>query len=601
MTLNGSLQIGLFFLVLLALVKPLGSYMARVYEGPPTRLDPVLGPIERAIYRLGAVRTTEEMDWKTYGVAMLLFSAAGMFVLYVLQRFQGLLPLNPQGFGAVPPDLAFNTAVSYVTNTNWQAYAGETTMSYLTNMLGMTVQNFVAAATGMASLVALIRGLARRSSGTIGNFWVDLVRSTLYILLPLALVSSLLLVSQGAVQTLDGSKTMPLLQPVVYDRPMKDIGGRPVLDGEGSPKTEKVTVTQQVLAVGPAATQVISRDLGAAGGGFFNANSSHPFESPTPLSDFLLLVVQTMLAAAFTYTFGKMVGDTRQGWAVLAAMLLVLLLSIGVAYHAEATGNPRLSTLGLDQVSSEQQPGGNMEGKEVRFGIARTALVATVTTGSSTGAANGMYDSLTPLGGLVTLMMMQYGEVILGGLGTGLSGMLVFVIMAVFIAGLMIGRSPEYLGKKIEPYDMKMAALVILIMPVVVLGFTALAVSTNAGKSSIFNPGPHGFSEVLYAYTSMGNNNGSTFGGLNANTPFYNLTGGVAMLIGRFWLAIPILALAGSLARKQLRPPGAGSLPTHTPMFVLLLIGVVILVGVLTFFPALALGPIVEHVLMITR
>lgn len=601
MTLNGFLQIGLFFLVLLALVKPLGWYMARVYEGTPTPLDPVLGPIERAIYRLGAVRATEEMDWRTYGVAMLLFSAAGMFALYVLQRLQGLLPLNLQGFGAVPADLAFNTAVSYVTNTNWQAYAGETTMSYLTNMLGMTVQNFVSAATGMAILVALIRGLARRSSGTIGNFWVDLVRSTLYILLPIALVSSLVLVSQGAVQTLDGYKTMELLQPVVYDRPITDIGGRPVFDGEGQPKIEKVTVTQQILAVGPAATQVISRDLGTSGGGFFNANSAHPFESPTPLSDFLLLVVQTMMAAAFTYTFGKMVGDTHQGWAVLAAMLLVLLLFIGVAYHAEATGNPRLSTLGVDQVSGEQQPGGNMEGKEVRFGIARTALVATVTTGSSTGAVSGMHDSLTPLGGLVTLVMMQYGEVILGGVGTGLAGMLVFVIIAVFIAGLMIGRSPEYLGKKIEPYDMKMAALVILIMPVVVLGFTALAVSTDAGKSSVFNPGPHGFSEVLYAYTSMGNNNGSTFGGLNANTAFYNLTGGCAMLIGRFWLAIPTLALAGSLARKNLRPPGAGSLPTHAPMFVLLLIGVVILVGVLTFLPALALGPIVEHVIMTTR
>jgi len=601
MTLNGFLQIGLFFLILLALVKPLGWYMARVYEGTPTPLQPVLGPIERAIYRLGAVRATEEMGWKTYGVAMLLFSAAGMFALYVLQQFQGLLPLNPQGFGAVPADLAFNTAVSYVTNTNWQAYAGEATMSYLTNMLGMTAQNFVSAATGMAILVAFIRGLARRSSGTIGNFWVDLVRTTLYILLPLALVSSLVLVSQGAVQTVDGYKTMPLLQPVIYDRPMTDIGGRPVFDVEGQPKTEKVTATQQVLAVGPAATQVISRDLGTSGGGFFNANSAHPFESPTPLSDFLLLVVQTMLAAAFTYTFGKMVGDPRQGWAVLAAMLLVLLVFIGVAYHAEGTGNPRFSTLGVDQVSGEQQPGGNMEGKEVRFGIVRTALVATVTTGSSTGAANGMHDSLTPLGGLVTLVMMQYGEVILGGVGTGLSGMLVFVIIAVFIAGLMIGRSPEYLGKKIEPYDMKMAALVILIMPVVVLGFTALAVGTDAGKSSILNPGPHGFSEVLYAYTSMGNNNGSAFGGLSANTPFYNLTGGIAMLIGRFWLAIPTLALAGSLARKHLRSQGAGSLPTHTPMFVLLLIGVVVLVGVLTFLPALALGPIAEHLLMMNR
>lgn len=599
MTPNGCFQIGLFFLLLLALVKPLGWYLARVYEGRSTPLDPVFAPIERFIYRLGAVRATEEMDWKTYATAMLLFSAAGLFALYLLQRLQGFLPLNPHGFGAVPPDLAFNTAVSYVTNTNWQAYAGESTMSHLSGLVGMTVQNFLSAATGMACLVALIRGLAGRSAGTIGNFWVDLVRSTLYILLPIAFVSSLILVSQGAVQTLDGSRTVPLLQPVTYDRIVTDAAGQPVADAEGRPQTEKVTVTQQILAIGPAATQVISRDVGTSGGGFFNANSAHPFESPTPLSDLLLLLLQTMLAAAFTYTFGTMVGDTRQGWAILAAMLIVLGGFVFIAYQAEVAGNPRIAALGVDQVAGEPQPGGNMEGKEIRFGIARTALVATVTTGSSTGAANGMHDSFTPLGGLVTLVMMQCGEVLLGGVGTGLAGMLVFAMIAVFVAGLMIGHTPEYLGKPIEVYDMKMAAVIILTMPAAVLGFTALAVVTVGGTSSTFNPGPHGFSEVLYAYTSMGNNNGSTFGGLNADTPFYNVTGSFAMLVGRFWLAIPTLALAGSLARKTPRAPGCGTVPTHTPMFVVLLIMIVILVGVLTFLPGLALGPIVEHMIMI--
>lgn len=601
MALNGFLQIGLFFLILLALVKPLGRYMARVYEGQPTLLDPGLAPIERFIYRLGAIQATEEMNWKVYSAAMLLFSAAGFFALYILQRLQAVLPLNPHGFGSIPPDLAFNTAVSYVTNTNWQAYAGESTMSHLTGLLGMTVQNFVSAATGMACLVALIRAFARRSSGTIGNFWVDLVRSTLYILIPIAFVFALILVSQGAVQTLDGSQTVPLLQPVTYERPVTDAAGQPVADAEGRRQTETVTVTQQTLAVGPAATQVISRDVGTSGGGFFNANSAHPFESPTPLSDLLLLLLQTMLAAAFTYTFGTMVGDTRQGWAVLAAMLMVLAMFVLFAYQAEVAGNPRIAALGVDQVAREPQPGGNMEGKELRFGIARTALVAAVTTGSSTGAANGMHDSLMPLGGLVTLVMMQCGEVLLGGVGTGLAGMLVFAIIAVFIAGLMIGRTPEYLGKKIEAYDMKMASIIILAMPAVVLGFTAFAMVEAEGTSSIFNPGPHGFSEVLYAYTSMANNNGSTFGGLNANTPFYNVTGGFAMLIGRFWLAIPTLALAGSLARKTLRPPGGGTVPTHTPLFVLLLIVVVILVGALTFLPGLALGPIAEHMVMTAR
>ncbi len=600
MTYNGSLQITLFFLVLLALVKPLGDYMVNVYEGATTGLVGFLRPLERLMYRLCGVQPVDEMDWKTYGMAMLMFSAAGMVALYALQRFQSLLPLNPHGFNAVDPALAFNNAASYVTNTNWQAYSGETTMSHLTNMLGMTVQNFVSAATGMAILIAMIRGFVRRNAETIGNFWVDLIRGTLYILLPLAVVSSLLLVSQGAVQTLTGAVPVRLLQPIIYDRTITGPDGRQVLDETGRAKTETVTVTEQIVAVGPAATQVISRGLGTSGGGFFNANSAHPFESSTPASDFLLLLVQTMIAAGLTYTFGKMVGDTRQGWAVIGAMLITLLLFMLVAYQAESAGNPQIAALGVDVTGSDLQPGGNMEGKEVRFGIARTALVATATTGTSTGAANGMHDSLMPLGGMVTLVMMQVGEVILGGVGSGLSGMLVFVIIAVFIAGLMVGRTPEYLGKKIEPYEMKMASLVILVMPIVVMGFTAVAVVSDVGTASIFNPGPHGFSEVLYAYTSMANNNGSTFGGLNANTLFYNFTGGLAMLVGRFWTVIPTLALAGSLARKKTVHTGEGALPTHTPLFVLWLVVILLGVGALTFLPALALGPIVEHLLLMS-
>jgi K+-transporting ATPase ATPase A chain len=517
------------------------------------------------------------MDWKTYAVAVLHFSSVGMALLYALQRLQAVLPLNPGQLGPIPPALAFNTAASYVTNTNWQAYSGETAMTHLTQMIGLTSQNFVSAATGMAVLAALIRGLARRGVGTIGNFWVDLVRSTLYILLPLAVVSSLLLISQGGVQTLEGPRTVPMLQSTVSD---------------GS-------VRPQVIAIGPAATQVISRDLGTSGGGFFNANSAHPYESPTPLSDFLLLLMQTVVAAGLTYTYGRMIGDTRQGWAILAAMLVVLAMFIGMEYHSESGGNPKLAALGVALSSTDGQPGGNMEGKEVRFGIARTALVATATTATSTGAPNGMHDSLTPLGGLVTLVMMQLGEVILGGVGSGLGGMLILVIIATFIAGLMIGRTPEYLGKKLEPYDIKMASLILLITPLTVLGLTALAIVAEAGRSSIFNPGPHGLSEILYAYTSMTNNNGSTFGGLNANTPFYNLTGGVAMLIGRFWLVIPTLALAGSLARKRNVYISEGALPTHTPLFGVWLVILTVGMGALTFLPALALGPIVEHLLMV--
>jgi K+-transporting ATPase ATPase A chain len=601
MTTNGFLQIGLYLIALVALAKPLGGYMARVYEGQPVWLNRLLGPVERGIYRLCGIKENEEMGWKTYGIAMLLFSAAGVLFLYALQRLQGYLPLNPAGFGAVTPDLSFNTATSFVTNTNWQAYGGETTMSYLTQMLGLTVQNFVSAATGMAVLVALIRGLARRSVETIGNFWVDLVRSTLYILLPLSIILSLLLVSQGMVQTFSDYKKVKLLQPVTYDQPVTDANGQPVLDEKGQPKTEKVTVTEQVLAVGPAASQVAIKQLGTNGGGFFNVNSAHPFENPTPFSNFLEMLAILLIPGALCYTFGKMVGDTRQGWAVLAAMLIVLVVFIVGAYWAESGGNPLLAKLGVNQTAGELQPGGNMEGKEVRFGVANSVLWATATTAASNGSVDSMHDSFTPLGGLAPLFLMQFGEVIFGGVGSGLYGMLIFAIIAVFVAGLMVGRTPEYLGKKIESYEMKMASLAILIMPMIVLGFTALATVTDIGKAGVFNPGAHGFSEILYTYTSQGNNNGSAFAGFGANTPFYNMTGGIEMLIGRFWFIIPTLALAGSLARKKFVPAGLGTLPTHTPLFIVLLVGTVVLVGALTFVPALALGPIVEHLMMVSQ
>jgi K+-transporting ATPase ATPase A chain len=597
-TINGWLQIGLYLVLLLALVKPLGWYMARVYEGKFIGLDKVFGPVERGIYRLAGVRVEEEMEWKTYALAMLLFNAAGLFAVYALQRLQAFLPFNPQAFGAVPPDLAFNTAVSFATNTNWQAYGGETTMSYLTQMLALTVQNFVSAATGMAVLVALIRGLARRTAATLGNFWVDLTRSTLYILLPLSVFLSLALVSQGVVQTFNRYQTGSFLQPVGYDTPVTDASGQPVLDEKGQPKTERATASEQTLAVGPAASQIAIKQLGTNGGGFFNVNSAHPLENGTPLSNFLEVLAILLIPAALCYTFGHMVKDTRQGWAVLAAMTIVLVLFMGFGYWVEQTGNPAFTKLGLLQAASNQQPGGNMEGKETRFGIADSMLWAAATTAASNGSVNSMHDSYTPLGGLVPLFLMQFGEVVFGGVGSGLYGMIVFAIIAVFVSGLMVGRTPEYLGKKIEPYEMKMAALLILIMPILVLGFTAAGVMTTAGTGSILNPGPHGLSEVLYAFTSTGNNNGSAFAGLNVNTVFYNTTGGIAMLISRFWLAVPTLALAGALARKKVVPVGPGTLPTHTTLFVILLIGVVLMVGALTFVPVLALGPVAEHLLM---
>ena len=596
MTVNTWLQVLLFFGVLLAAVRPLGWYMARVYEGKSCGLNRLLGPVERAMYRLSGVRPADEMDWKSYSLAMLVFNAAGFMPLYGLQRLQSLLPLNPANHGAVAPDLAFNTAASFVTNTNWQGYSGETTLSSLTQILGLTVQNFVSAATGMAVLVALIRGLSRSTATTLGNFWSDLVRSTLYIFLPLALLFSLLLVSQGVVQTFNSYQAATLLQPAGDDKAVTDSNGLSVLDEQGKQKTEPVMVFQQVLAVGPVASQIAIKQLGTNGGGFFNANSAHPFENPTPLSNFFEVLAILLIPAALCHTFGLMVGDTRQGWVILAAMTILLLCFVPIGLWAEQSGNPLL--IGVNQEVEAGMTGGNMEGKEVRFGITQSVLWSAVTTAASNGSVNSMHDSYTPLGGLVPLFLMQFGEVVFGGVGSGLYGMIVFAIIAVFVAGLMVGRTPEYLGKKIEPYEMKMAALLILIMPIVVLGFTALAISTETGRSSILNPGAHGFSEVLYAYTSQGNNNGSAFAGLNANTPFYNLTGGVAMLISRFWLAIPTLALAGALARKRPVPAGPGTLPTHTPLFVVLLIGVVVMVGALTFLPALALGPIVEELMM---
>jgi K+-transporting ATPase ATPase A chain len=598
MTTNGVIQLVLYVVILLALAKPLGAYMARVYEGRRIGLDRMLGWLERLTYRLCGVRPDEEMGWKAYAIAMLAFNLFGMVAVYVLQRVQGVLPLNPQGFAAVSPDSSFNTAASFATNTNWQGYGGESTMSYLTQMLALTVQNFVSAATGMAVLVALIRGFARRSAETIGNFWVDLTRTTLYILLPLAFVLALALVSQGVVETFGPYPKATVLQPTQYDEPVTDKDGKPVLDEKGQPKTKKSTLTEQVIGVGPAASQIAIKQLGTNGGGFFNANSAHPLENPTPVSNFLEVLAILVISGALCYTFGVMVGDTRQGWAVLAAMTVIFVAMLAVCDVAEQNGAV-FAKQGADHTASALQSGGNMEGKEVRFGITGSSLWATATTVASNGSVNSMHDSFTPIGGLVPMWMMQLGEVVYGGVGSGLYGMLMFAIVAVFVAGLMVGRTPEYLGKKIEAYEMKMSSLVILIVPALVLIGAAVGVVTTAGKAGMANPGAHGFSEVLYAFSSASNNNGSAFAGLSANTPFYNTALGLCMLFGRYWLAVPVLAIAGSLARKKIVPSGPGTLPTHTPLFVVLLVGVVILVGALTYVPALALGPVVEHLNLI--
>jgi K+-transporting ATPase ATPase A chain len=601
MTGSGMLQMILYVAVLLLAAKPLGAYMARVYSGEPTWMAKAVGPLERLAYRAGGVDERTDMSWVRYAVAVMLFNILGLLVVYALQRLQGVLPLNPQGLGAVTPDSSFNTAVSFATNTNWQGYGGETTMSYLSQMLGLTVQNFVSAATGMAVLIALIRGFARKNAQGVGNFWVDLTRSTLYILLPLALVLALAQVSQGVVQTFSPYHTVPLLQPVEYDSAKLDAQGQPEKDAQGNTLTEKGVQKEQVIAVGPAASQVAIKQLGTNGGGFFNVNSAHPLENPTPLSSFLEMLAILLIPAGLCYTFGKMVGDTRQGWAILAAMTIVFAVLLGGAIVAEQSGNARLTAAGADTAASDLQSGGNMEGKEVRFGVVNSAIWATATTAASNGSVNSMHDSYTPLGGLVPMWMMQLGEVIFGGVGSGLYGMIVFAIIAVFVAGLMIGRTPEYLGKKIEAFEMKMASLVILIPPAVVLIGTAIAVSVDVGRGGVANPGAHGFSEILYAFSSAGNNNGSAFAGLSANTPFYNTMLGLAMWFSRYWLLVPTLAIAGSLAAKRTVPTGPGTLPTHTPLFVALLIGTVLLVGALTFVPALALGPIVEHLQMVAE
>jgi K+-transporting ATPase ATPase A chain len=599
MSANGLLQIALFLGVLIALAKPLGWYMARVYEGKLPAFVRWMAPIENIFYRLCGVDSKQEMRWTRYALAMLWFALLGVLAVYAMQRLQGMLPLNPQGLGAVSPDSAFNTAISFLTNTNWQGYGGESTMSYLVQMAGLAVQNFFSAAAGMAVLVALIRGFARHTMETIGNFWVDMTRSIIYILLPIATVLALVLVSQGVIQNLSAYQTMPTVETITYDNPKVDAAGNPVKDAAGNPVTEKATTKEQSIALGPVASQEAIKQLGTNGGGFFNANSAHPFENPTPFSNFLAMLAMFIIPAALCYTFGSMVGDTRQGWAILAAMTLLFVGFLAVTEYAEHQGNPAFATLGVDQSVSSTQSGGNMEGKETRFGIVNSALFATITTAASCGAVNSMHDSFMPLGGLVPMAQIQLGEVVFGGVGSGLYGMLVYAVIAVFLAGLMIGRTPEYLGKKIEAFDIKMASLVILIPPLIILGGTALAVMVDAGKAGVANPGAHGFSEILYAFSSAVGNNGSAFAGLSANTPFYNTALGFAMFFGRIWLMIPVLALAGSLAGKKRIPTSIGTMATHTPMFIWLLVGTVILVGALTFVPALGLGPVVEHLTMI--
>jgi len=600
MSSNGYLQLVFYVVVLIALAKPLGAYMARIYEDRPAVLNRIGAPVERLLYRVSGVDPAREMRWTEYAIAMLVFNFLGFLAVYALQRFQGVLPLNPQAFGAVSPDSSFNTAVSFITNTNWQGYGGESTMSYLTQMLGLTVQNFVSAASGMATLVAFARGFSRKSAQTIGNFWVDMTRSTLYILLPLSLVLAVALVSQGMPQTFSAYTTVPTVEATEYDNPKLDPAGQPVKDDKGNAVTEKATMKEQQIAVGPVASQVAIKQLGTNGGGFFNVNSAHPFENPTPLANFLEVLAILVIPAALCYTFGVLVRDTRQGWAVMATMTILFVALLALCVGAEQAGNPLLDKLGLDPAATATQPGGNMEGKDVRLGVVNSALWATVTTAASNGSVNSMHDSFTPLGGLVPMWLIQFQEVVFGGVGSGLYGMLIFAIIGVFVAGLMIGRTPEYLGKKIESFEMKMAAVTILVTPLVVLVGTAIAVMVDPGKAGVANPGAHGFSEILYAFSSAGNNNGSAFAGLSANTPFYNTALGIAMLLARFWLAVATLAIAGALAAKKSIPPGLGTLPTHTPLFVVLLASVVVVVGALTFVPALALGPIVEHLVMIS-
>jgi potassium-transporting ATPase potassium-binding subunit len=593
MTANGWFQILLFFGLVLLVTKPIGIFMTRVFNRERTFMDPVLRPIERILYRVTGVDEAHEMRWTEYAISMLLFSVVSMIVLYAMERLQGYLPFNPQKLGAVNPSaLAFNTAASFTTNTNWQNYGGETTMSYLTQMAGLAYHNFMSAAVGIVLAIAFIRGVARRQMQTIGNFWVDLVRCNLWVLLPACIIGALVLVSQGVVQNLKPYDTVKLVEPMQVQKVGAD--GKPVVDAQGKPVMD--TVTEQTIAQGPVASQEIIKELGTNGGGFFNANSAHPFENPTPLSNLIELVSIFAIGSGLTYTLGRMTGSQRHGWAVFAAMAILFFAGITVAYWAEARGNPLLA--GTNQSVTALQPGGNMEGKEVRFGIANTALWATVTTDASCGAINGWHDSFTPLGGLVPLANIMLSEVVFGGVGAGMYGMLIYIVLAVFIAGLMVGRTPEYLGKKIEAYDVKMAMLVVLVFPLVILGFSAISVVAGFATSSIANPGPHGLSEIIYSFTSQAGNNGSAFAGLTTNTLWYNTAGAITMLVGRFLMIIPALAIAGNLAGKKYVPPSLGTFPVTTPLFTVLLIGVILIVGALTFFPALSLGPILEHLLM---
>jgi potassium-transporting ATPase potassium-binding subunit len=581
--------------------RPVGFYIADVMEGKPILALRLGGQVERAVYRMAGIDPAQESGWKQYAIHVLLFSVAGVLFVYAMQRLQVWLPLNPQGMGAVSADSSFNTAISFVTNTNWQGYSGESTMSYLTQMLALAGQNFLSAATGIAVAIALIRGLARHSSKTIGNFWVDLTRVTLYVLLPLAAVIALVLISQGVIQNFDSFRDATTIAATEYQQPKLDASGAPLKDAQGNAVQESVTTHTQTLPMGPVASQEAIKELGTNGGGFFNANSAHPYENPNALTNFVEMFAILLLPFALTFTFGRMVGDGRQGWAVLAGMLVLFVSLWLVAVQQEQQGNPLVAAAGVDIARSETQPGGNMEGKEARFGIAASTLFTAAATGTSTGAVNNMHDSMMPLGGFVPLFLIQLGEVAPGGVGSGLYGMLIYALLGVFIAGLMIGRTPEYQGKKIEAFDMKMTSIAILATPFVVLLGTAVGVTAVAGKAGVANPAAHGFSEILYAFTSAGNNNGSAFAGLSANTPFYNTALGLAMWFGRFWVLVPVLAIAGSLAAKKRTPVTAGTMPTHGPLFVVLLVGSVLLIGALTYIPALALGPIVEHLMMIAH
>ncbi|MEO8401389.1 MAG: potassium-transporting ATPase subunit KdpA [Gammaproteobacteria bacterium] len=589
MTANGFFQFFLYLLITIVLVKPLGWYMAQVYQGKSFGLNRILQPFEHLIYRICFIEAEREMSWKKYLSAMLIFNLFGLLAIYFIQRAQAILPLNPEHFSSFSPDLAFNTAVSFATNTNWQAYIGESTMSYFTQMTAMTVQNFLSAATGMSLVIAFIRGLIRHEEKTLGNFWVDTVRGTLYILLPLSFIFAVILTSQGVIQNFKPYQPIQLRQAISYQQSKTDASGKPIV--------ETIHVTTQTIPMGPVASQVAIKQLGTNGGGFFNTNSAHPFENPTPLSNFLEMLAILLIPAALCYTFGLMARDKRQGWVVFIAMMIMFIPFASAAICAEQYGNPAFNQMGIDQTAKRNIfPGGNMEGKETRFGILNSALWASATTATSNGSVNSIHDSFSPIGGLIPLWLMHLGEVVFGGVGTGLYSMIMLVILTVFVAGLMVGRTPEYLGKKIEPFEIKMTTIGVLLMPLVVLILTGMSVVLPVGIRSITNPGAHGFTEILYAFTSMGNNNGSAFTGLKANTLFYNTLGGIQMLFVRYWIAIPALAVAGSLVRKKRIPTTLGTLETHTPLFIALLIAITFVIGALTFFPALSLGPIIEQI-----